>query len=323
MPSYFIAGIDPGATVGIAIVSLGGRKLATFSTSDGMAGAAKIIERHGTPSLIACDVYPAPEMAQKLASYFSCRLYCPQKEIREEEKRRIAGEAGRAIGGSQDKRAEISNNHERDAYAAAIYGYRLYANKLRQIDSLADLSSEEKEKLKHLLLKGYRIVDAFAALREPEGIAKDDGKKPETTLLSRTLSSDELRARVSALARENANLRIALERQDDEKRQLMGKLALLENGVRQNFLHDSELRKLRFRLQQSLERIRPKGKIEKRQQPREMKLSIPQKARETPAESPKQPLEVQAEGDGLYNFEERIDLEKLVAEYRRGRKESA
>ncbi|MEM2137455.1 MAG: DUF460 domain-containing protein, partial [Candidatus Anstonellaceae archaeon] len=132
MPSYFIAGIDPGATTGVAIVGLDGKRIAAASTSEGMNDAVRIIEKHGTPSLVACDVYPAPEMAQKLASYFSCRLYSPSRAIREEEKRQIASAAGMGI----------SNNHERDAYAAAIFAYRAVANKMRQIDALAELRQE-------------------------------------------------------------------------------------------------------------------------------------------------------------------------------------
>lgn len=294
LPTYFIAGIDPGATIGIAIVSLSGKKIATASTNGGMNEAARIVERHGTPSLIACDVFPPPEMAQKLSSYFSCRLYCPNKEIREEEKRKLA------------QNENVSNNHERDAYAAAIYAYRSAANKLRQIDSLADLSGSEKEKLKHLLLKGYRIVDAFAVLREPENAAAIAEKEGKSKAVTHPLSADELRLRVSSLARENANLRIAIERLEGERGRLLERLRLLENGVRQSFLRDSELRKLRFQLQKSLERLKPKKKPATRS-------PIPPVQKKAESISPRE--------DRLKNLsEEEFDLETLVAEYRRGRK---
>ena len=73
MSRHIIAGIDPGTTIGIAILDLSGRKIATLSASNGMGEAVSIIEKHGTPSLIACDKMPAPEMVHKVASYFSCR----------------------------------------------------------------------------------------------------------------------------------------------------------------------------------------------------------------------------------------------------------
>jgi predicted RNase H-like nuclease (RuvC/YqgF family) len=346
LSSYIIAGIDPGATVGIAIVSLSGKKIATASTSGGMGDAARIIEKHGTPSLIACDVFPAPEMAVKLASYFSCRLYCPQKEIREEDKRRIAGEARGA--GALGSEKEIANNHERDAYTAAVYGYRVYANKLRQIDSLADLSHEEKEKLKHLLLKGYRMTDAFALLSEPVAEVKEEVQTKTTQM--RTLSPEEMRDRLSSLARENANLHLAMERMENEKRQLASRLSLLENGVRQSFLRDSELRKLRFQLQKTAERIGNGKKWKKHRQKAATaaQKSWQQKQESNPPKPPaqliakaqpqpvSQPAKTQAQfsqpvhakkiiapsdaDDDLNMFTEtKLDLEKLVAEYRKGR----
>jgi predicted RNase H-like nuclease (RuvC/YqgF family) len=308
LPSYFIAGIDPGATTGVAIVGLDGKRIATASTNGGMAEAVRIIERHGTPSLISCDVFPAPEAAQKIASYFSCRLYAPSRAIREEEKRQIASEATQARGSGTVAVAAgvgtgISNNHERDAYAAAIFAHRAVANKMRQIDALAELQHEEKEKIKHLLLKGYRLTDAFAALKEPQEEKREAAKAEKVE--ARALSAPELRERLSFLARENSNLKMMLQRLENEKQALLHRLRLLENGVRERMFRDSEVRSLRFKLKQAMLQIgqmRRKGKKEK------------WKERNIPVHESKAP------SDNLYKFEEKIDLEGLVAEYRKGRK---
>ncbi len=287
MRPYAIAGIDPGATVGIAIIDLSGRKIATASGSGGMAEAVKIIERHGTPSLIACDVFPAPEMAHKVASYFSCRLFSPSREVREEEKRKMAAGSG------------VRNNHERDAWCAAVLAFRSHANRLRQIDSLEGFPQQEKEEVKHLLLKGYKLRDALLSLREPE-----EEKKivAVTKTTQKQLSPDELRHRVAVLARENAHLRLMVGRIEDEKRRLESHVRLLENGVRQSLLRDSELRKLRFQLQRAAERLGPG-----------------QKRQKNPASQPRGKQERQ--NDALNKLgEPTLDLEKLVAEYRKGRK---
>ena len=297
MHSYIIAGIDPGATVGIAILDLSGRKLASESSAGGISEAVKIIERHGTPSLICCDVASAPEMAQKVASYFSCRLYSPQQNIREEDKREIA------------RGTALSNNHERDAYAAAVFGFRAHANKLRQIDALSELGSGEKEKIKHLLLKGYRIKDAFAAIGEKAAAGEPTAER-KTIVLPSSATPEELRTRIASLARENAHLRLLAERLEGEKRQLEGRVRLLENGVRQSFLRDSELRSLRYRLQQTLSRLsfRKKGGKGAHQQPQQKQ----QGALKVPAER-------EEEGGNLNMEEERLDLEKMVMDYRKGR----
>ena len=304
MSRHIIAGIDPGATIGIAILDLCGGKIAAESASNGISGAVKIIEGYGTPSLVCCDVVPAPEMVQRIASYFSCRLYAPQQNIREEDKRLVARGAG------------MENNHERDAYAAAVYGFRAHANKLRRIDSLPELSLPEKEQVKHLLMKGYRIKDAFAAIgeigQEEEPIA---GRKtvPEPA----ASSPAELKARISGLARENANLRLLAERLENEKSQLEVRVRRLENGVRETVLRDSELRKLRFRLQQSLSRLG--FRKQEGQKPRHAE----EEGRKTPL--PNQPKghdgeKGQKQEDDVLNVEEeRLDLEKMVMDYRRGK----
>lgn len=307
--TYIIAGIDPGATVGIAVIDLSGKRIALRSTSGGMADAVRIIESFGTPSLIACDVTPPPEAAQKIASYFSCRLFFPKQNVREEEKRAIAKGAG------------TENNHERDAYSACILAYRQHANKLRQIDALTDLAHEDGEKIKHLLLRGYRIKDAFASLERGEP-ALEEGRqpvqKPSAIPREHVLSMEELRLRVSSLARENANLKLMLERLEEEKGQLSSRLSLLQNDMRRSIFQDSELRRLKYQLQQSLDRFSWKKRAKKGavQQPQKKSAHAGQGASQKPQAA------VQKKSEDTLNkmAEPGIDIEKLVAEYRKGRK---
>ena len=354
MHRFIIAGIDPGATVGIALLDLSGKKIATFSSSGGgISEAVKFIEQHGTPSIIACDVNPAPEMALRLASYFSCRIYSPAKEIREEEKRKAA--AG----------ADVRNNHERDAYTAALYAYRQNANNLRQIDALEGLAAQDREKIKHLLLKGYKIRDAFLELSEP--VEETRLPKQAPSVQPAQLNPEELRARVSALARENAHLRMLVARLEAEKRQLADRMHLLENGVRQNFLRDTELRKLRFQLGQTLQKLSSKqawkkgaqqkgepldGQLQEKQAADPEKNQQAQKIRQSQFDPNAPPQERQRQDSAtapqrnpqkqntdipssqqqpggnasrkeavLNNLRNSgLDLEKMVAEYRRGKK---
>lgn len=298
---HIIAGIDPGATVGIAILDLSGKRIALRSTAGGMSDAVRIIESFGTPSLVACDVTPPPEAAQKIASYFSCRLFFPKQNVREEEKREIARGAG------------TQNNHERDAYSACILAYRSHANKLRQIDALQELAQEDKERIKHLLLRGYRLKDAFASLTvEERQTGQAEHAPPKAPVHEHVLSVEELRLRVSSLARENANLKLLVERLEDEKQQLSSRLARLQNEMRRSIFQDSELRRLKYQLQQSLDRFRPKKK------------GAQQQGQKQPAEQKHAPQKNSAHPPGkdtLNNLaESSIDIEKLVAEYRKGRK---
>lgn len=293
MPNYIIAGIDPGSTIGIAILDLKGGKIGTYSFSGGLAEAVKTIEQKGTPSIIACDVTPVPDMVARAASFFSCKLYTPQRNIREEDKRKVASGAG------------TSNAHERDAYTAAVYAYRASANRLRQIDVLEGLAEADKERVKHLILKGYRLQDAFISLKAP---VVEEMPQARKTAAEQKVSPDDLRERISILARENANLRLTLERLEEEKAALMHRLRLFENGVRQSIARDNEIKRLRFQVQRYGERIMQREKWMKKAKPKE---KAQQEARREERQAPT------AELNKL--IEPKLDLEKIVEEYRKGR----
>ena len=310
---HIIVGIDPGATFGIAALGLDGRKVALGSTKDGFSDAARIIETFGTPSLVACDTNPAPEAALRLASYFSCRLFVPQQSVREEEKRLVARGAG------------TSSTHERDAYCAAVYAYRAHANRLRQIDALSELTQYERDRIKHLLLRGVRVQDAFMMLREPE---REETIQPKAPAAMKSATADELRSRLESLARENANLRMTLERLEGEKETLEHRLRLMENGVRQTVLRDSEFRKLRFQLQNAMAKLQrglpasePQGSDPmNRLSWRKKKGTAHYQAPAKKEEPPKKELKRDGDSEQINSGEPEIDLERLVAEYRKGRK---
>lgn len=316
--NFAIVGIDPGATFGIAAVDLSGKKLMLHSTMGGFSDAARFIEAHCTPALVACDTNPAPEAALRLASYFSCRLFVPRESIRESEKNAIARGAG------------THDAHQRDAYCSAVHAYRLHANKLRQIDALDGLTSDEKGRVKHMLLRGYRVQDAFLLLREPETVEeKPEAKK---AVQMKTATPEELRLRLESLARENSNLRLALSRLEEEKGALSQRLRLLENGVRQNLMREGEYRKLRYQLQQSLSRLgqrkekpQKRGRQEEsRQQHEAARHAQLQESHQGQQKQGKQPEKAQQageDGEQINNFgEPNVDLKRLVEEYRKGRK---
>jgi len=335
---HLIVGIDPGSTVGVALLDLTGGKLACLSfEGGGIAEASRVIERHGTPSLVACDVTPPPEMALRLASYFSCRLFVPQRQIREADKRAVASGAG------------VKNSHERDAYCAAVYAYRASANKLRQIDALTDVSSEDRGRLKHLLLKGYRLQDAFIEIAERGAAPIEERKAGASKAPAQPLAA--LQGRVSSLARENANLRLMVGKIEEEKRALLYRIRLLENGVLERVLREGEVRRLRHRVGQLLrilegrkrarektranevmearegEKTRGEGKPGEREaacrkgnatadgggKPKNTAALVSRSEKEGFCDDPP------SDGGGLNNLGDGIDLEKIVAEYRKGR----
>ncbi|MEM4348297.1 MAG: DUF460 domain-containing protein [Candidatus Anstonellaceae archaeon] len=283
---YIIVGIDPGATVGFSILDLRGKRIGGGSLLDGGSRSlVASIQKYGTPSLIACDVGSAPELAHKIASYFACRLFLPNRVVREEEKRAYA------------RNQKISSPHERDAYVAAVLAHRAYANKLRQIDALEDLEGKDKEIVKHLVLKGYRLKDALLEVLAEEQVAEPSSSEEKKT---QAINLEEIRTRYALLVRQNANLKLMVERLEIEKREAERRLRLAENEARQKILRDKEVQKLKSRLEAAFLRIRQlENMLRKEEKQREHK----------PASN--QILNVDAE---------KIDLEALVMEYRKGRK---
>ena len=138
---FIIAGVDPGITVGYAIIDLNGKVVKVGSLREGSEeDVIRIISCFGTPSLVAGDTAPPAGFVSKIAARFNVRLFHPRKSMTIEEKRHIA--------------KEILNPHMRDACAAAIKAYRKYANRLRQIEKMKRKNSDE---LKHLLIQGKAI----------------------------------------------------------------------------------------------------------------------------------------------------------------------
>ncbi|MDO8554791.1 MAG: DUF460 domain-containing protein [Candidatus Micrarchaeota archaeon] len=153
--------VNPGIKVGYAAIDLDGKLVSAGvekeASDEKIVG---IISKLGIPSLVATDVYPASSFVQKVAARFNVKVHSPNKSMTTEEKR-IIGEdiMNRQISKkdlwSINLIADLSDPHMRDAYAAAIKAYNKHANRLRQVDKL---DSEDKLKLKHLIIQGQPLT---------------------------------------------------------------------------------------------------------------------------------------------------------------------
>jgi predicted RNase H-like nuclease (RuvC/YqgF family) len=155
---YTIVGIDPGTTVGIAILSLDGDLL--FSSSfRGMSHdqVVKLISDHGKPAIVATDVYPTPAAVEKVRRSFKAVLGTPGTELRAEEKIAMARPFG------------YSNDHERDSLAAAINTYRNYKNIFSRVEKKAPRFAD-LDLIKYHVINGDPIEEAIekvTAVRVP------------------------------------------------------------------------------------------------------------------------------------------------------------
>jgi predicted RNase H-like nuclease (RuvC/YqgF family) len=188
-----------------------------------------VIRRRGKPSLLACDVNPAPDLLLKLASYFNTRIFIPERDMGDREKSELV------------RGMEFSNEHEMDAAAAAMKAFRFYENKLRQIDkTLRERGLSEKAgEIKHLVLNNTSLSNALLMV--------DIEREIETPVMrSREETKVDLESKnrqIKELLDSNIELRKAVERLEEENAALGAKIRFMEKGVFERLAGDREMRK--------------------------------------------------------------------------------
>jgi len=150
---FTIVGIDPGTTVGIAILSLDG-DLLYLKSFRGIAPdeVVKLVAEYGKPAVIASDVTPMPGSVEKIRRSFNAVPASPGIEVSAEEKIAL----GKTFG--------YSNDHERDALTAALLTYRSYKNIFTRIEKKAP-ENADIELIKLHVIRGDSIESAIEKVR--------------------------------------------------------------------------------------------------------------------------------------------------------------
>ncbi len=151
-----LVGIDPGTTVGIAVMDLNGDIVDVFSQRDmTKADIIQYLSGFGIPVAFCADVYPIPHLVSKLAATFDAEVFSPRIELTKGDKRELAKKTG----------VPFRNNHELDAMSAVVKAYNMISSKLQKISGLPDLSYREKDIVKSLVIRGLTISDAVQAVQ--------------------------------------------------------------------------------------------------------------------------------------------------------------
>ena len=176
---FTIVGIDPGTTVGIAILSLDG-DLLYLKSFRGIAPdeVVKLIAEYGKPAVIASDVTPMPGSVEKIRRSFNAVPASPGIEVSAEEKIAL----GKTFG--------YSNDHERDALTAALLTYRSYKNIFTRIEKKAPQNSD-LELIKLHVISGDSIEAAIEKVRvsgeAEKPRARERPEKPEERAVDESL----------------------------------------------------------------------------------------------------------------------------------------
>jgi predicted RNase H-like nuclease (RuvC/YqgF family) len=168
---YTIVGIDPGTTIGVAIIDLEGKPIEVFSSKN--YSCSDVIERiisRGNPLIVASDVTPTPSTVKRISRIFSSPVHELDESLSTEEK--VALTKGEGY--------EYKNVHERDALAACVNAFRRYKKKFSQVQKKTP-TRVDREEVKALVVKGVSISAAINRLIRAEEEKKKGTRevKPE------------------------------------------------------------------------------------------------------------------------------------------------
>ena len=165
-----IAGIDPGMTTGVAVISLSGDIIGITSKKDFRLGEIiEFITSLGKPVIVSTDRKDAPELVRKIASSFSAALCSPPEDMKEEEKAIMT-------------KGMYRDSHERDSLASAIYAKSVYQKIMDKIDRLAETMglSDYADRIKDLVIRGEarniaEAMDKCIPITETKAEQKEQG----------------------------------------------------------------------------------------------------------------------------------------------------
>lgn len=169
MKPLLIIGIDPGTTLAYAILDLDGNVLRVSSSKQlDLNSLIANVFYLGKPLVVATDVSPIPKFVEKFASQTGTKIIGPKQNLKVFQKKELT------------KRYDFSNDHERDALAAAIFAFKKVRVLLRKINIYVQIYDKKDLKRGIIYLvfsKNFSISDAVASLEKEE--VKPKIKKPK------------------------------------------------------------------------------------------------------------------------------------------------
>ncbi|MDD4331095.1 MAG: DUF460 domain-containing protein [Methanosarcinaceae archaeon] len=222
---FTIVGIDPGTTVGLAVLSFEG-ELLFLKSIRGIAAeeVIKKIAEYGKPAVVASDVSPMPGSVEKIRRSFNAVPASPGVEIPAEEKIALAKPFGYA------------NDHERDALTAALWTYKSYRKLFSRIEKKAP-ETADLELIKLYVIQGTSIdtaIEKASASKTPKGRGSKKPEKDisETAVAKASETLQKLRASVRMQGEQIQNLQAYVKELKREKALRDQKILKLEASLK-------------------------------------------------------------------------------------------
>jgi|GEM_PF-5540152 len=210
-----LLGIDPGTTMGYALVSLEGNVVDLGESK--LLSLSDVIERsisRGHVILIGTDKAKIPETVRSCGANLGARVVAPPRDLTKEEKRSLV--AGK----------ETPGDHAKDALAAALFAVHSIESILRRIVA-KEVPLEHRDAVATLVIEqGIPIESAMHLVLEPQlqeeiATAVAAGHVAPDYLRRVGLRFSQQEELISQLRRQLSSLR-------EESRKLLRRIALLE-----------------------------------------------------------------------------------------------
>jgi len=201
---YTIVGIDPGTTVGLAMLDLDGNTVDVFSSKNySVSDTIRRIISRGKPLVVASDVTPTPSMVKKVSNVFSSHVHELNDCLTVEEKFALTKGEG----------YEYKNVHERDALAACVNAFKNYKKKFAQVQKKTP-PGVDVEEVKAMVIKGESISAAIEQLIS-ERVKKEE-KADEGTGVEQAKRERAEEEVDNSVTRENIRLRRLLKERTEQ-----------------------------------------------------------------------------------------------------------
>ena len=238
---YLIVGLDPGATTAVAALDFRGELVEMKSRKGWSAGeVVEYISSLGKPVVVSTDKSSPPELVSKIKASFNAVLHTPKEDLSVEKKKALTA------------KFSPSNDHERDALAAAIDAYNSYKNKLINVEKRLP-AGVDSDRIKAEIIRGTPLKEIFTAVTKEEvkpGKAHAD-----------TVSRDELLKRdrtIERLREENRILSAKIKELKDEIEKLREKIASISREEHERIRRDTYIQNLEREVFELKKRLKEK-----------------------------------------------------------------
>ncbi len=241
MNKLLIIGLDPGTTIGYAVLDVDGNDVLIGSSRN--MGISEIIDRLiplGSILLVGTDKSKIPGFVEKFSANNRAKIVSPRHDLSIEEKRNSIRDFGNSW------LSKTSNDHEVDALASAIFAYKSYSFLFKKIKKFAEINNvKDKENaiIKEVVMNKVSMREALSrTLSSKFTFIKRDTMKTDA-IISVPNPLNELRRRIRYLEEYNEFLKNNLAKQKDillklklEKDAIMGAMDIASSNKARNII---------------------------------------------------------------------------------------